>query len=435
MNRRDELFAYLLERQGFGHEYDYVIPPRNRDESQPQLSFAQERFWFLDQFEHSHPIYNGCKFVRLTGQLNVEVLVECLNLVVRRHEVLRTLYATADGRPIPRVLEVSSVAIPISELRLVPESELLGTIQNLARREWLQPRNLAQELSIRARLLRVDGTRSVLLVTLHQIAGDSQSVAIFFRELWTAYEAKIQGEEPELPVLTVQYMDFAAWQRGRVSSERFQSQLQYWLHRLSGIHPILDLPTDYPRPQVQSFDGARISILLPQRLQLTLKDLSRDNGVTLFTILLAAFKTLLYRYTSQEDLLIGSPVLNRGLPETENLLGSFVNTLVLRTNYGGTPTFRDALRRVRETCIAAFAHQDFPFEKLVQELQPERDLSRNPIFQVMFAFQNTSIPSLDLPTLRSEFLEIDGGMTKFDLTMSLVDRKDGISGHIEYSTD
>ncbi|MBM2804326.1 MAG: non-ribosomal peptide synthetase, partial [Deltaproteobacteria bacterium] len=215
----------------------------------------------------------------------------------------------------------------------------------------------------------------------------------------------------------------------------FRSHREYWLQRLSGILPVLNLPTDMPRPPVQGFDGSRLAILLPETLQLKLKELSRENGVTLFTTLLAAFKTLLFRYSAQEDLVVGCPVLNRRLPETENLLGSFVNTLVLRTNYAGSPSFRATLRRVRDTCVDAFAHQDFPFEKLVEELQPQRDVARNPIFQVMFAFQNTVVPSLELARLRSEPVEIDGGMTKFDLTFSLMDQEHGIAGHIEYSTD
>src|SRR4029077_9077809 len=225
------------------------------------------------------------------------------------------------------------------------------------------------------------------------------------------------------------------WQRRRVASQTFQSQREYWLQRLSGTLPLVNLPTDKPRPPVQRFDGSRLAIQLPETLQLKLKELSRQNGVTLFATLLAAFKTLLCRYTAQEDLLVGCPVLNRGLPEIENLIGSFVNTLVLRTSYGGNPSFREALRRVRETCVGAFAHQEFPFEKLVEELKPQRDLARNPIFQVMFAFQNTPLPPLELADLRSETVDIDGGMTKFDLTLSLVDKGRGIAGHIEYSTD
>ena len=235
--------------------------------------------------------------------------------------------------------------------------------------------------------------------------------------------------------MPVQYADFAEWQRRRYSGQIFQSQREYWIQRLSGSHPVLNLPADEPRPPVQGFNGSRLPVQLPHALQLKLKEISREYGVTLFTTLLAAFKVLLYRYTTQEDLLVGCPVLNRGLPETENLLGSFVNTLVLRTNYAGNPSFRDALRRVRETCVGAFAHQEFPFEKLVEDLQPQRDLARNPIFQVMFAFQNTPVPTLQLPGLRSEFIEIDGGMTKFDLTLSLTDKEYGIAGHIEYSTD
>ena len=432
MNRKDELLAYLIKREGFERQSDYTIPRRDNDEA---LSFAQERFWFLDQFEHAHPVYNGCKVIRLIGQLSIEVLVECLNLIVRRHEVLRTTYPAPDGRPIQCVAGSCSIEISVTDLEHAPESDLPCAIELLARNEWLQPINLSEELPIRARLVRIDHAQNLLILTLHQIAFDSQSVGIFFRELWTAYEARLHGKEPELPALPVQYGDFASWQRHRVSGQTFRSQREYWIQRLSGTLPVMNLAIDKPRPPVQGFDGSRLSVQLPETLQLKLKQLSRENAVTLFMTLLTAFKTLLYRYTALEDLLVGCPVLNRGLPEIENLLGSFVNTLVLRTNYSGNPSFREALRRVRETCVDAFAHQDFPFEKLVEELQPQRDLGRNPIFQVMFAFQNTSIPALELPGLRSESVEIDGGMTKFDLTFSLIDKEPGIAGHFEYSTD
>jgi amino acid adenylation domain-containing protein len=435
LNRKDELLAHVLKREGFERQSDYTIPLRDNDEAPPPLSFAQERFWFLDQFEHAHPVYNGCKVVRLIGQLSVKVLAECLNLIVRRHEVLRTTYPAPDGRPIQRVAVACPIEISVTDLEHASESDLPFAIERLARNEWLQPINLSEELPIRARLVRIDHARNLLILTLHQIAFDSRAVAIFFRELWTAYKDKLHGKEPELPALPVQYGDFANWQRHRVSGQTFQSQREYWIQRLSGTLPFFDLPADKPRPPVQAFDGSRLSVQLPETLQLKLKELSQENGVTLFMTLLAAFKTLLYRYTAQEDLIVGCPVLNRRLPETENLLGSFVNTLVLRTNYAGNPSFREALRRVRETCLGAFAHQDFPFEKLVEELHPQRDLARNPIFQVMFAFQNTSVPTLELAGLRSEAVDIDGGMTKFDLTFSLIDKEDGIVGHIEYSTD
>ncbi len=435
MNQRDELLAYLLEREGFAPQSDYTIPRRYNDDAPPPLSFAQERFWFLDQFEHARPVYNGCKLVRLVGALRVEVLVQCLNLIVRRHEVLRTTYPAPDGRPIQRIAAGCSIEIIVTELENVADTELPCAIELLMRKEWLQPIDLSNGLPIRARLIRLDHDQHLLILTLHQIVFDSQSVALFFRELWTAYEAKLNGQEPRLAALPVQYADYASWQRQRVSGQAFRSHREYWLQRLSGTLPVLNLPTDKPRPPVQGFDGSRLSVLLPEALQLKLKELSRENGVTLFTTLLAAFKTLLYRYSAQEDLVVGCPVLNRRLPEIENLLGSFVNTLVLRTNYAGSPSFRETLRRVRDTCVDAFAHQDFPFEKLVEELQPQRDLARNPIFQVMFAFQNNSVPALDLAGLRSEPVEIDGGMTKFDLTFSLMDKEHGIAGHIEYSTD
>ena len=435
MNQRDELFAYLLEREGIERQPDFAIARRDNHDADPPLSFAQERFWFLDQFDHTRPVYNGCKIVRLLGELRVGVLEECLNLIARRHEVLRTTYPAPDGRPSQRIAVACSIQISLTDLQHRAESEQSGAIEHLARHEWLRPINLAAELPIRARLVRIGDRHHILLLTLHQIACDSQSVAIFFRELWTAYEAKLNGNEPQLAALPVQYADYASWQLERVSSQTFRSHREYWLQRLSGTLPVLNLPTDKFRPPVQGFAGSRLSIELPETLQLMLKELSRENGVTLFTTLLAAFKTLLYRYTGQEDLIVGCPVLNRRLLEIENLLGSFVNTLVLRTSYAGNPSFRETLRRVRDTCIGAFAHQDFPFETLVEELQPQRDLARNAIFQVMFAFQNTSVPALKLAGLQSEPVEIDGGMTKFDLTFSLTDKEHGIVGHIEYSTE
>jgi amino acid adenylation domain-containing protein len=435
LNQRDELLAYLLEREGFERQSEYTIPRRDNDDAPPPLSFAQERFWFLDQFEHARPVYNGCKVERLVGELRLEVLLECLNLIVRRHEVLRTSYPAPDGRPIQCIAASCSIEITVTDLEHVADTELLAAIELLIRNEWLQPIDLSEGLPIRARLARIDHAQHLLILTLHQIVFDSRSVAIFFRELWIAYEAILNGKEPQLAALPVQYADFASWQRYRVSGQAFQTHREYWIQRLSGTLPVLNLPTDKPRPPVQAFDGSRLSVQLPETLQLKLKELSRENDVTLFVTLLAAFKTLLYRYTAQEDLLVGCPVLNRRLPETENLLGSFVNTLVLRTSYSGIPSFRETLRRVRETCVGAFAHQDFPFEKLVEELQPQRDLARNPIFQVMFAFQNTSVPALELAGLRSEPVDIDAGMTKFDLTFSLIDKKHGIVGHIEYSTD
>jgi amino acid adenylation domain-containing protein len=435
LNQRDELFAYLLEREGFERQSDYTIPRRDNGDDPPPLSFAQERFWFLDQFEHARPVYNGCKVERLVGDLNVAVLVKSLDLIMHRHEVLRTTYPAPDGRPIQRIATNGSVELGLTDLEHVADAELPRAIEQLIRNEWLQPIDLSEALPIRVRLARIGHAQHLLILTLHQIVFDSQSVAIFFGELWSAYESIRNSKEPQLAALPVQYADFANWQRQRVSGETFQSHRAYWVQRLSGVLPVLNLPTDKPRPPAQGFDGSRLPLLLPETLQLKLKALSRANGVSLFVTLLAVFKTLLYRYTAQEDLIVGCPVLNRQLPEVEDLLGSFVNTVVLRTNYSGSPTFRETLYRVRETCVGAFAHQDFPFEKLVEELQPPRDVARNPIFQVMFAFQNTPVPALELPGLRSESVEIDGGMTKFDLTLSLVDKKRGIAGHIEYSTD
>lgn len=435
MNRKEKLLAHLLRREGLEPQSEDTISVGRKDNTPLRLSFAQERFWFLDQFEHAHPVYNACKVIQLVGPLDVRVLADSLGLVVRRHEILRTTYSTQDGWPVQCVAHASQTELPITQLSGATETAIAAAIEQFAHEEWLKPFDLTEEAPLRPRLCRIHEACHVLAVTLHQIAFDSRSVALFFNELWTAYRAKVQGEEPRLPPLSIQYADFAAWQRERSSGPAFQRQLRYWIQQLSGKLPVLALPVDKPRPPMQTFDGARLPISLQDTLRQKIGQLARENGVTLFVTLLAAFKALLYRYTDQKDLLVGCPVLNRQLPEIEHLLGSFVNTLVLRTEFSGELNFRTALRRVHETCARAFTHQDFPFEKLVEELRPERDASRNPVFQVMFAFQNTPTPTLQHGTLRSQAIDIDPGMTKFDLSFSLIERDHSIDGHIEYNTD
>ena len=434
MNEKDELLTYFLEQEGIQRQKSRIVPPRSRFDP-PCLSFAQERFWFLDQFEPNRSVYNSCKVERLVGKLDFASLADSLKTVVRRHEVLRTTYPAVDGQPIQKISPTMTLPFPLENLRGVPANDRDSEVLRFAERESQCPFDLTKGPLIRAKVLQFSDEEHVLLLTLHQMIYDSWSVGVLFRELWTFYESFSRLRESSPGELPIQYADFAVWQREWLRGEVLESHIAYWKEQLGDSQPAADLPTDRSRPRLQSYHGRKRSIALPEPLKAALKDLSRREGATLFMALLAAFKTLLHRYTAQDDLVVGCPVINRSLPEIENLIGSFVNTLVLRTDVSGNPTFRAVLSRVRDVCLSAYAHQDLPFEKLVEELQPQRDLARSPLFQTMFAFQNTPLPNLSLPDLKSESIEVDGGIAKFDLTFSLAEKDQGIAGYVEYSTD
>ena len=288
---------------------------------------------------------------------------------------------------------------------------------------------------LRATLLRLSPGDHVLLLTLHHIIFDGWSVEVFWRELAALYTALCTGQPVPLPTLPLQYADFAVWQRQWLQGEVLEAQLAYWKQQLGDTLPVLELPTDRPRPPVQTSQGARQSLMLPASLTSALKALSQKEGITLFMTLVAAFQTLLYRYTGQTDLVVGTPVAGRTRVETEGLLGFFVNTLVLRTDLSGNPRFRELLRRVREVTLGAYDHQDLPFEKLVEVLQPVRDLSRNPLVQVMVALQPSQLPTMELPELTVRPITVDCGTAKFDLTLSLQDTAQGLLATMEYNTD
>ena len=399
------------------------------------MSFAQERFWFLDQFERTWPVYNSCKVERLIGDLSIEALEDSFDLIIKRHEVLRTVYPANDGQPVQQVVPIARTKIPLTDLQAAPVSSMEIEVQRWIQDECRSHFDLATGPVFRTRLLRLKPNEHLLILTLHQIVFDSRSVAILFGELWSFYEAKRLGKVPQLVELPIQYADFANWQRERMQGQILHSHLEYWLQQLGAPLPSLELPSDSPRPAQQGFNGARQSIQVVEQLTLRLEDLSRNNQTTLFMTILTAFKVLLFRYTGMEDVLVGCPVLNRQLPEIENLLGSFINTLVIRTSVSGNLNFKHALARVRDVSLSAYQHQDLPFEKLIEGLQPERNLARSPIFQVMFAFQKNTAPNLNLAELRSETIGVDTGITKFDLTFSLTEKAQELHGYIEYSTD
>jgi len=411
-----------------------TITPVPRDKNLP-LSFAQQRLWFFDQFEPGSPSYNLPRTVRLQGKLNIDALSASLNEIIKRHEILRTSFAIADGQPIQVISPSVNLQLPVVDLQHIPQKQREAELYRLAKEEAQTGFDLTQAPLLRAKLLQLDAEDYVILLTLHHIVSDGWSTDILIREVAALYTAFCAGKPSPLPQLTIQYADFAVWQRKWLEGEALTNQLAYWQQQLSGELPILQLPTDRPRPTVQTYAGKTLSFVLPKTLSEGLKTLSKQEGVTLFMTLLAAFKTLLSRYTSQTDILVGSPIANRNRAEIENLIGFFVNTLVLRSNLSGNPNFRDLLKQVREVALGAYAHQDLPFEKLVEEIQPERNLSHNPLFQVMFVLQNAPMRQLELPGLRVNPLKNNGTTTKFDLTLVIEDVQQGLIANFEYNTD
>jgi amino acid adenylation domain-containing protein len=409
------------------------------------LSYAQQRLWFLDQLQPGGFAYNIQTAVRLTGALDIVALHQSLNEIVRRHEALRTIFTVVEERPIQIVTPAGAAPVTLLDLRSLAEPGREQQIRRGAIAEARRPFELSSGPLVRATLLRLHAREHVALLTMHHIAADGWSMGVLVRELTALYDAFSAGQAASLPPLPIQYADFALWQREWLKGDVLAAQLAYWKAQLAdaGGHrgpALLELPTDHPRPAIQTFRGARQTLVLPRPLVDTLAALSRRESVTLFMALLAAFQTLLARYSGQNDIAVGSTISNRVVAETEPLIGFFVNTLVLRTDLSGNPTFPALLSRVREVCLGAYAHQDLPFEQLVEQLQPARDLSRQPLFQVMLILQNA--PPLarahadsSLARLEIAPLDIDSGTAKFDLTLSLQDDDEGLIGRLEYNTD
>ncbi|MCT7952156.1 amino acid adenylation domain-containing protein [Ancylothrix sp. C2] len=410
------------------------IQPVSRLENIP-LSFAQERLWFFDQLEPGNPFYNLCGAVRMTGEINAEALRQSIEKIIDRHEILRTSFTSAEKQPIQVIKAVGNFWLPIIDLSNFDACKREEKVQKLSAEEAKLPFDLTQANLLRAKLLRLSESEHILLLSAHHIIFDGWSLGVFLRELAAFYQGFVDNNLAEIPALPVQYADFANWQRQQMQGEKVETQLAYWKEQLKGSETILNLPTDFARPAVQSYKGSRQLFELPEHLTEAIKQLSRTEKTTVFMTLLAAFKTLLYRYTGQEDILIGSPIAGRNTSETESLIGFFVNTLVLRSNLTGNLTLRELLAQIREVSLGAYAHQELPFEKLVEELQPERNLSHAPLFQVMFAFQNASEFALELPGLSLNCQQIHTGTTNFDLTLEIEATETTIKGWFEYSTD
>ncbi|HEY0738041.1 MAG TPA: condensation domain-containing protein, partial [Herpetosiphonaceae bacterium] len=410
-----------------------------RDQPLP-LSFAQQRLWFLDQLDPDKPLYNIPVALRLSGVLNVAALERSLAAIVERHESLRTTFPLVDGQPIQQIAPYVAMTLPIIDLRSLPADARETQARQLMWTEAQQPFNLSAGPLLRALLVQLGETDWIMLLTIHHIISDGWSMGVLVRDLIAWYTTCVRpdptdGADAPLPDLPIQYADFAVQQRAWLTGAVLDAQLTYWQQRLGGELPLLELPTDRPRPATQSFQGAAYQFLLPKSLSQALTTLSQREGVTLFMMLLAAWQTLLARYTAQEDILVGSPIANRTRQEIEGLIGFFVNTLVLRTDLSGQPTFREVLQRVREVTLGAYMYQDLPFEYLVEALHPDRDLSRQPIVQVLFALQNAPMPPLEVDDLTCTPLDFVSDTAKFDLTLSMWEQEDGLSGTLEYATD
>jgi amino acid adenylation domain-containing protein len=412
------------------------IRPLARDgASEFPLSFAQQRLWFIDRLAIDSAFYNIPQALRLNGRLDVPSLERSLNEILRRHEALRTSITDSGGRPVQIVHDLTTLSLPLTDLSHLSEGEREREALRLTVEEGHRPFDLSVSPLMRAALLRLGEQEHILLVTMHHIVSDGWSAGIFLRELSALYGAFLSGEPTPLAELPVQYADFAVWQREWLRGEVLEEQLDYWKQRLGGELPVLKLPTDRPRPPALSYRGAEQSLELTAEQTKQLKFLSRHEGATLFMTLLAAFDALLYRYTEQDDIVVGTPIAGRNRREVEGLIGFFVNTLVMRVGVKGTTTFRELLGRVREATLGAYAHQEVPFEKLVEELHPKRDTSRNPIFQVMFALQNTPLEDLTLPELRLVPFDISNDMTRFDLEFHLWEHEGTLAGTLIYNTD
>jgi len=399
------------------------------------VSFAQQRLWFLDRFEPGSPFYNLPTVIRLQGKLDVDILEQSFQAIAQRHESLRTTFTTVDGQPVQEISSQLDFAVQIVDLKALSATEREVQAQTLATQEAQRPFDLECAPLFRVTLLQLEEEEQILLLTMHHIISDGWSMGVLLRELAALYKAFAAKEPSPLPELPIQYADFAIWQRDWLQGEVLASQIAYWKEQLADAPPLLTLPSDRPRPLEQTFRGATQVFELSEALTTALKALSQQEDVTLFMTLLAAFKVLLSRYTGQDDVVVGSAISNRNRAEIEGLIGFFVNTLVLRTDLAGNPSFKTLLRRVRETTIAAYAHQDLPFEKLVDELQPERSLSHNPLFQVMFQLRNAPMPSLQLDKLTLTPVEVEQGTTQFDLSFDVTELARSLQVSVEYSTD
>ncbi|NCQ68545.1 MAG: amino acid adenylation domain-containing protein [Microcystis aeruginosa W13-15] len=432
--RKPEILAFLRSAITPSKTFESVISPVARTEDLP-LSFAQQRMWFLYQMDQQNSAYNEALTIRLTGRLNIDILEQTINAIIQRHESLRTTFPMVEGNPIQKIAPSLKIKLLVINLKDISQDQIDKQIIE----ELQKPFDLTQAPLLRCTLFDLGYENYILVNVFHHIIIDGWSKGILFKELSEFYQAFLSNSTVDLPELAIQYADFAVWQRQWLQGEILENQLNYWKKQLTAAPLLLELPTDKPRPANPNFRGHSISFQINSELTEKLKLLSQKSGATLFMTLLAALNTLLFRYSGQDDILIGTPTANRNRQEIEPLIGFFVNTLVLRNSLEGNPTFSGLLQQARNVVLEAYANQDVPFEQVVDGLEIERSLSYNPLFQVMFALQNAPLNALELPDLKAQYLAVENQRIKFDLSLILeeIETEQGayLEGFWEYDSD
>lgn len=433
------LFDARLKQKGL-HTHAAAVQAiprrRDRDSATCPASIDQERLWFIDQLQPGNTAYNIFNASRIRGALNVSIMERVINELIRRHEVLRITLKSVGGLPVQVIAPELKITLKPVSLQHLPEGKRYDEAVRLTTEEFARSFDLEKGPLVRVGLLRLDEDDFVLQVNMHHAITDRWSFAVFEKELAVLYQAFATGQPSPLPELPIQFADYAVWQRERMNGDEYKKDLEYWIQQLAGAPLILDFPTDFPRPVIQTFHGARVYVSYPKSLLDGLKELSRREGVTMFMTLMAAYKTLIYRYTNQQDILISTPIGTRLRPETENLVGYLLNLLIVRTDLSGDPTFRELLKREQEACVGAFAHQEVPFGKLVQELKPIQDPSRNPIAQVAFLYLDfPEATAMQFLGLTANHIDIDNGASRFDITLAMTETPEGFTISIEYNRD
>jgi len=431
---KQKLFEEMLKKKGIHMPKGAVLTRRSQPGPYP-LSFSQRRIWFLQQFDIKSAAYNDPTALRIKGPLNIPVLEQTFNEIIRRHQVLRMTFRNQQGQPSQSPHEKSNISISVTSLPEENGKSIEDQTREFVNRFSGQPFDLSAEIPIRAALLAIAEDDYALVVNIHHIVMDGWSKGLMLQELMDLYEAFSQGKPSPLKELPVQYTDYVYWHHEWMQGKLYESQLAYWREKLAGAPPMLEMPTDFPRPGIPSGKGSLEPFSLSQHKLQALNDLARQENATFFMLMMAAYNTLLFRYGGQEDILVGTPIAGRPRLELENLIGLFVNTLVIRTDLSGEPTFKTLLGRVRATALQAYSHQDIPFEKLVEELNPQRNLSIAPLFQVMFQLQNAPMPPARISGLTITPIQIDTGYSQVDLSLTLWEEQGIMKGTFEYNTD
>lgn len=423
----------LLERELLRRRRQAAAPeiPRRAGHGPAPLSFSQQRMWFLDRWEPGSPTFNGARALRLRGPLDRAALQAGLTRIVERHESLRTVFA-GEHDPVQVALQEWSLALAVLPAPAGGDAQALAELLSELARE---PFDLRRDLMLRASLIELGPEDHVLLLRMHHIAADAHSDGILFGELSELYAAALEGRPARLPALAIQYADFAVWQRERLTGKVLEDLIAYWRGQLQGAPELLALPTDRPRPPIQRHVGAHLPVALERALGDALLELSRAEGVTFYITMLAAFATLLYRISGEADIVIGSPIANRNHVELQGLIGFFTNTIALRVPLAGNPSFREVIARARAAALGAYAHQDLPFEKVVEALSPRRTPSHNPVFQVNFRAQAAPRPVPVLSGLEVLPLTVDIGFSRFDLALELELGAESLAGYFEHDRD